>query len=159
MTTIVCIYELYSVFYVITAWQAMVQGMQERVPWPTLSRTVQHWKSFGKCQTHDIHDIYFNSHCTTFLKLLHPLVSCKRLTENCITRTGVERLIEALKHNIHVKSIWYMINTELYSRKYKSSPCLLLMWFVYVIGGCLHSRFGAMHGHTASFSAKKNCGC
>ncbi|KAG8001380.1 Nucleotide-binding oligomerization domain-containing protein 2 [Nibea albiflora] len=70
------------------------------------------------------------------------------LTENCITRTGVERLIEALEHNTHVKSIWYEMNTELYTRKYKSSPCLLLMWFVYVIGGCLHSGFGAMHGHT-----------
>lgn len=41
------------------------------------------------------------------------LISLKRLTENCITRTGVECLIQALEHNTHMKSIWYVQITQM----------------------------------------------
>lgn len=53
-----------------------------------------------------IHGPFDKNYYSEWLNHLTPLK--KRLTENCITRMGVESLIEALEHNAHVKSIWYV---------------------------------------------------
>lgn len=65
---------------------------------------------------------------------LYPLISCKRLTENCITRTGVECLIQALEHNTHVKSIWYVMNKVIHTHIYKKILFFYVVsvWFVVV---------------------------
>ena len=35
-----------------------------------------------------------------------------RLTKNCITKTGIEYLIQALKSNSSVEAVWYVNNSD-----------------------------------------------
>lgn len=86
------------------AWWVMESGVQERVPSPTLSRTAHHWKSFGKCSTE--WPTPSTLLIVNLLKVIHCLISCERLSDNCINRAGVEHLIEALQHNTKVRSVW-----------------------------------------------------
>uniref|UniRef100_A0A3Q2YIE5 Nucleotide-binding oligomerization domain containing 2 n=1 Tax=Hippocampus comes TaxID=109280 RepID=A0A3Q2YIE5_HIPCM len=44
--------------------------------------------------------------CSTLQLIPLPLLHCTRLTENCITREGVDCLVQALERNKRIKSVW-----------------------------------------------------